>query len=278
MRRKFFAALVGTCVVAASALLLGSAAPAAADGTPQVGRIGTLNTSTLLFAGDPLLAEQAQTAPATTAPANLPPGTKYKLFGAAKNDTDPENAFNEVFSFDTHDPNAVAGAIKLFGDHVKVPMLDDQIELKYYYVQRSCGGGSTRFQLAVDLNGDNRPEGNAFGYVGDKPFGGGCPMNVWTYEDMTDTVPKWDLSQFAAFGSGAFCTGANPFTCTWQQVEAFFSSFPTHQVENEVLVDDSQSFFAADSGCAYFDLVSAGARTYVRHDDANDSGDLPNAC
>jgi len=100
----------------------------------------------------------------------------------------------------------------------------------------------------------------------------------WTYEDMTDTVPKWDLSQFAAFGSGAFCTGANPFTCTWQQVEAFFSSFPTHQVENEVLVDDSQSFFAADSGCAYFDLVSAGARTYVRHDDANDSGDLPNAC
>jgi hypothetical protein len=276
MSKGFFAAALAAVAVTASVLLLGSAAPAAADTTPQLGSLATFNMATLFFANDPILAEQASTPAATSAPANLPPGTKFKLFGAAKNDTDPENEFNEVFSFDTHDPNARAGAIKLFGDHVKVPMLDDQVELKYYYVGRTCGGGSTRFQLAVSLDGNNTSEGNAFGYVGDKPFGGGCPMNAWTYEDMTNNVAKWDLSQFAAFGSAAFC--GNPMICTWQQVEAFFSSYPTHEVLNEVLVDDSQSFFVADQGCAYFDLVSAGARTYVRHDDANNSGDLPNNC
>ena len=47
-----------------------------------------------------------------------------------------------MISFDTHDPGAVAGAYRKFGDHVKVDMLDDQVELKYYYVGRTCGGGS----------------------------------------------------------------------------------------------------------------------------------------
>jgi hypothetical protein len=40
--------------------------------------------------------------------------------------------------------------VKLFGDHDKVDMLDDQIDV--------------------------------FGYLGDKPFGGGCLPNQWTYE------------------------------------------------------------------------------------------------
>ena len=231
--------------------------------------LGSLNFSTLVPADDPVMTAPGALDPATDNPAHLPPGGKFKLFGAAKDDYDPENPFNEVISFDTTDPAAVAGAIKLFGDHVKIDMLDNQVELKYLYVGRDCGGGSTRFQLAIDRDGDGKSDGNAFGYVGDKPFGGTCVTGQWTYEDMTNSTPKWDLTQL-----GAPCG----FVCTWQQMETFLSAFPNHRVLNEVLVDDSQSFFPADTGCAYFDVVSAGARTLTRHDDTGGNGSLPNHC
>ena len=117
------------------------------------------------------------------------------------------------------------------------------------------------------------------GYIGDKPFGGGCLPNQWVYEDMTNSVPKWDLSQWTTYGAGAFCTGANAMTCTWTQMETFFSTvFPNHRVLNALLVDDSGSFFTADQGCAYFDLVSTGGRTLSDWDDTSDGGKQPNGC
>ncbi|MGB2953090.1 MAG: hypothetical protein WBB74_06830 [Gaiellaceae bacterium] len=284
--KRLLALFATAAFTTAVALLFGSATPAAADGTPQLGVLATLNLSTLIPADDPIVTDPAANDPATTDPAHLPPGGKFKLFGTAKDDTDPENPFNEVISFDTTDPNAIAGAIKLFGDHVKIDMLDNQVETKYYYVGRTCGGGSTRIQLGISGDGDSKfnqfpggPDQNAFGYLGNMPFGGGCLMNQWVYEDMTNNAPKWDLSQYAPFGSGAFCTGGNPMTCTWAQMEAFLDTvFPNHRVLNEVLVDDSGSFFAPDRGCAYFDLLSAGARTLTRHDDTSGNGTGPNNC
>jgi hypothetical protein len=122
-----------------------------------------------------------------------------------------------------------------------------------------------------------RTDQNAFGYIGDKPFGGACPMNLWVYEDMTNAASKWDLSQWAP-ASNVFC-GGNSMTCTWQQMEAFFAaSFPNHRVLNEVLVDDSGSFVPTDRGCAYVDLVSAGARTLTGHEDTSNSASGPNNC
>src|SRR5207302_7724045 len=142
------------------------------------------------------------------------------LFGTAKNDVDPQNPFNEVISFDTTDPNAVAGAFRRLGDQVKIDMLTNQVELKYLLVGRTCGGGSPRIQLGISGDGDGNfnqfpggPDQNAFGYLGDKPFGGACVPNVWVHEDMTDSAPKWDLSQWVATGRVPACD----MTCTWAE-------------------------------------------------------------
>jgi hypothetical protein len=268
--------LLAVAVAAALVTVLGVAArPASADDPPQLGVLATLDVLTLIPADDPILADPANNDQVTNDPPHLPPGGKFKLFGTAKDDIDPENAFNEVISFDTKDPFTIAGAFKLFGCCVKIDMLDNQVEVKYHYVGRTCGGGSTRIQLGIDGNGDGKfnqfplgPDQNAFGYLGDKPFGGGCAAGMWVYEDMTNAAAKWDLSQFG--GS---------MTTPWDVMEIFINMLhPNHRVLNEVLVDDSHGFFALDQGCAYFDLVSAGARTLTGHDDTNDNPTAANTC
>jgi hypothetical protein len=258
---------------------------AKADDLPKLGLLATIDPLSLFPADDPIVVDPANSHQASHSPPYLPPGGKFKLFGPAKDDLDPENNFNEVFSFDTNDPTTRAGAIKLFGDQVKIDMLDDQVEVKYYYVGRSCGGGSTRIQIGISGDGDPQfnqfpggPDQNAFGYLGDKPFGGLCAAGMWVYEDMTNLVKKWDLSQFGALGAAAFC-GGNAMTCNWTEMELFLNTvLPNHRVLNEILVDDSHGFVPTNQGCAYFDVLSAGARTFTRHDDTSNSGDAPNNC
>ncbi|HEV8686040.1 MAG TPA: hypothetical protein VGQ84_02105, partial [Gaiellaceae bacterium] len=46
-------------------------------------------------------------------------GSSFELFGAAKRDLDPENASNEVISFDTTNPSAIAGVVRELGNRVK---------------------------------------------------------------------------------------------------------------------------------------------------------------
>jgi len=234
---------------------------------------------TLIPADDPILTDPALNDPSTSDPSRMPRGSVYRLFGTAKNGVDPQNSFNEVISFNTTDPNAIAGAIRILGDHVQVGMLTKQIELKYYFVGRTCGGGSPRIQLGISGDGDGTfkqfrggPDQNALGYLGDKAFGGGCLMNQWVHEDMTDSAPKWDLSQFTP-------TPTCDMTCTWSQVVTYFNTvFPNHRVLNANLVDDSGSFVPTDRGCAFFDLVNTGARTFTGHEDATGGGTQPNGC
>jgi len=245
-----------------------------------LGPLATLDVATLVPPDDPAT-DPAVTESTTTNPPNMPKFGNYKLFGTAKDDRDPRadlpNLFNEVISFDTTDPNAIAGAFRKFGDHVNVGMLTDQLELKYFFRGRTCGGGSPRFQLGISGDGDAQfnqvpfgPDQNAFGYLGDKPFGGACVTEQWIFEDMTNNVPKWDLSQFHA--------PCNQ-TCTWSEVVAFFNAvFPNHRVLNAVLVDDAGGFFLAGRGCAYFDLVSTGRLTLAGHEETSDGGQQPNGC
>jgi hypothetical protein len=284
MKKRLFVRLLAVAAAAALVLVLGAATPASADDPPQLGILATLDVSTLIPADDPILADPANNDPVTNDPPHLPPGGKFFLFGTAKDDVDQENVFNEVISFDTtpadpiNGPFPIAGAFKKFGDHVKIEMLDDQVELKYYFVGRTCAGDGPRIQIGFDRNGDGTFDGNAFGHLGDKPFGGGCLPDVWVYEDMTNTIKKWDLSQFAGTGSAAFC-GGNAMICSWQEMESFFDTMhPNHRVLNEVLVDDAGSFAPTSRGCAYFDLVSAGARTLTGHEDTGDGGNQPNNC
>ena len=251
-----------------------------------LGTLTTVDLSTLVPPDDPALTDPAANESATNDPPHMPKGGTYFLFGTAKNDVDPQNSFNEVISFDTTDPNAVAGAFRRLGDQVKVGMLTNQVELKYYFVGRTCGGGSPRIQLGISGDGDGTfnqfpggPDQNVFGYLGDKPFGGGCVPNQWVREDMTNNIPKWDLSQYTTAGAGAFCTGANAMTCTWSQMVLFLNTvFPNHRVLNANLVDDAGSFFPLGRGCAYFDLVTTGARTLNDHTDTSGGGQQPNNC
>ena len=249
-----------------------------------VGNLASENANflTLVPATDPIWADPATTESAGDNPPHMPRGSVYKLFGTAVNGVDPQNAFNDVISFDTTN-GQIAGALRILGDHVQVRMLTNQIELKYYFAApRTCGGGSPRIQLAIDGNGDGdfdqspgSPDQNAFGYLGDMPFGGGCAMNTWIHEDMTDAVPKWDLSQWVATGKVPACD----MTCAWQDVVTYFqTNWPNHRVLNAVLVDDSSGFFAPDAGCSYFDLVNTGARTYTNREDASGNGNAPNNC
>jgi hypothetical protein len=179
-------------------------------------------------------------------------GEKFKAFGAVSIAQDPENSTNEVLAFDAT-TSTPAGVIRKLHKGTKVAELDNQVQLKYYFVGRTCTLGTPRIQLAIDTDGDGKPDGNAFGYLGDKAFGGGCVPGQWVFEDMTDNAPKWDLSQF---GGG--------MTNTWDQMEAFFAAFPNHQVITGSLVDDPYGL-----GRVYFDNVVIGNRSIDNHEDVD---------
>lgn len=146
-------------------------------------------------------------------------------------------------------PPARIGRVPCPSKHVKE--LTDQLQLKYYFPARTCAGGSPRFQLTIDTDGDGSSNGNAFGYVGHVGFGGGCITGAWDFVDLTDAVPsRWDLTQF---GLGLH---------SWQTaVAAITTTFPNHRVPRGALVDDSAGFAPGAVGQAYYDLTTIGHRT-----------------
>jgi hypothetical protein len=183
-------------------------------------------------------------------------GHKFQLFRAMVDDQDPQNLTNDVISVFTTPPFPAGSglAIRNLPPGIKIGALDHQLNLKYYFPLRSCGGGSPRFQIAIDGDGNAATPAdndNAFGYVGHAPFGTGCITAEWDIIDMTDNIGRWDLSQL---GGG--------MTMTWDQAEAFVNAtFPNHAVRSGSLVDDSCSFAPTSCGQAYYDLVTIENRT-----------------
>jgi hypothetical protein len=177
-------------------------------------------------------------------------GQAFQAFGAVSEAQDPENSTNEVIAFDAT-TTTPAGVFRYLHKGTKVAQLDNQVQLKYYFVGRTCTLGTPRIQLAIDTDGDGRSNGNAFGYLGDQAFGGGCLAGQWRFEDMTNNAPKWDISQL---GGG--------MTHTWDSMETFFAAFPNHQVISGALVDDPYGF-----GRVYFDNVVIGNREIDTHED-----------
>lgn len=177
-------------------------------------------------------------------------GQTFLSFGLVSEVQDPENPTNEVIAFDATTATP-AGVFRNFHKGTKIVELDNQVQLKYYFVGRTCTLGTPRIQLAVDLDGDGNSNGNAWGYLGDQAFGGGCVAGQWRFEDMTNNAPKWDLSQL---GGG--------MTHTWDTMEAFLAAFPNHEVLSGMLVDDPYGF-----GRVYFDNVVMGNREIDNHED-----------
>jgi hypothetical protein len=190
-------------------------------------------------------------------------GHKFELLFAMKDDDDPQNLTNDVISVltTTAYPAGIGVAFRNTPPGFKIAALTNQLQLKYLFPARSCGGGSPRIQIAIDTDGDGNSNGNAFGYVGHAPFGGGCLTGVWDFVDMTDAVPfRWDLTQF---GLGYH---------SWQSAVLAISAFPNHSVKSGSLVDDSCSFSAPSCGQAYYDLFTFENRTLEQDQDTVKNG------
>jgi hypothetical protein len=94
--------------------------------------------------------------------------------------------------------------------------------------------------------------------VCDVPFGAGCLSDGnGQFQDMTDDVGRWDLSQFSG-----------PMTDTWAQVIVFFNTrYPNNLVLSGGVYDDSASFSPLAAGQAYYDLVTVENRTLENRED-----------
>jgi len=191
-------------------------------------------------------------------------GHKFELYYAMNDDRDPQNSTNDVISVVTTTayPAGIGVAFRDTPPGFRISALTNQLQLKYYFPARSCGGGSPRIQIAIDTDGDGVSNGNAFGYVGHTGFGGGCLTGVWDFVDMTDAVPaRWDLTQF---GLGYH---------NWQSaVAAITTTFPNHKVLSGSLVDDSCSFSGPSCGQAYYDLFTFENRTLEQDQDTVKNG------
>ena len=191
-------------------------------------------------------------------------GHKFELLLAMMDDHDPQNLTNDVISVltTTAYPAGAGVAFRNTPPGFKIAALDHQINLKYYFPMRSCGGGSPRVQIGIDRDGDGSFDANAFGYVGHAPFGTGCITGEWDIIDMTDNIGRWDLSQL---GGG--------MTMTWDQAEAFVTTtYPNHRVISGSLVDDSCSFAPTSCGQAYYDLFTFENRTLENDQDTVKNG------
>jgi hypothetical protein len=171
---------------------------------------------------------------------------------------DPQNATNDVIRFNSTETGFSSVTRDLRAKELQVEDMTNMIAVKYFFVDRTCAGGSPRFQLNIDT-GDGTVH-NAFGYFGNTAFGGGCVPNTWVYEDLANlatTGATWDLTQF---GGG--------FTNTWAQVVQFFATFyPNNSVRACGVFDDSGSFAPTSLGVVYLDNVQCHDRVLEDHQD-----------
>ena len=196
-------------------------------------------------------------------------GHKFELFGVMVRDTDPENATgnsggsgggvggNETISATTT-PTTLAFAYRNLPPGIKIAALTNQIGLKYYFVApRSCAAGSPRVTLVVDAEGDGVADFSAHGHV-NPPAYAGCLMNKWRTEDLTDDLPRWEVT-------GASVPGIIPNVyMPWKSfAAAILAALPNHKIRAGFLLDGESCSFSPAAGCgkAYYDLFTLENRT-----------------
>lgn len=193
-------------------------------------------------------------------------GHKFELLGVMMRDADPENSGgksggagggvggNETISA-TMTPTSVALAFRNLPPGIKITALRNQLGFKYFFVNRSCGGGSPRLTLLIDADGDGVVDFAAHGHP--NPFTG-CPPNTWIYENLTDNAGRWEVTPGGAVGPTVPVFPFVPWTVLQAAVTA---TFPNHRVVAGFVVEDSCSFFPAACGKAHYDLVTIENRT-----------------
>ena len=196
-------------------------------------------------------------------------GHKFELFGAMIRDTDPENAVgkpgaagggvggNEVISSNVV-PGTLAFAFRRFPPGIKITALTNQIGVKYYFVApKTCAAGSPRITLLIDGNGDGTADFAGHGHL-NPPVYAACIVNKWRYEDLTDDLPRWEVTGATVPGVPVF-----PFTPWKAFAAAVTAAFPNHKVLAGFLLDGESCSFgvAVNCGKAYYDLLTLENRT-----------------
>jgi hypothetical protein len=124
----------------------------------------------------------------------------YTLFGDAEYIT-PGNASDRAINL-TSDADPGFGGIE-YGVEDGITFADiEELSTDYRFeTDDSCAGGSPRFQISVDTDGDGDHDGNIFVYIGPAPNYTGCAPDVWTNTgDLLETGNTVDTSQLG----GAF--------------------------------------------------------------------------
>jgi hypothetical protein len=193
---------------------------------------------------------------------------KFELVGTATFAKDPTSQSNFVIKVDN--TNGFGGVRRDL--NTKITALDEHLTVRYYFVgPKTCGGGSPRIQLAVDLDGDGMTNGNAFGHIGPSPSFTMCQTDEWVTEDLTISAlenpmqaVRWDIGQL----------GGSAFT-TWDNVKLHISAFVNHKVLRATLIED-QAFgmppgFFIPRGVTYYDDITLGERTLEDQRDVSGS-------
>ncbi len=184
--------------------------------------------------------------------------SRFTLGGTAEGAVDPVDSGNKVVRMEVS--ATLFGFVRRKLDRrTQVEDLTNQLSFHFRFATGgSCGGGSPRYQLAIDTDGDGVSNGNAFGYAGPPPSFTGCPANAWLFQDLTgDGLTRWDLSQFNA-ELAAVGQPSVPFVITWQQVLTVFGNFPNHRVMTGALVDDTFTGSGRGIGFAFYDNIEIG--------------------
>jgi hypothetical protein len=118
----------------------------------------------------------------------------FTTFGAAER-ADVAKRDN-VFALVSNTANADAGDdFSGLGAHVAWRLTFaglHQLETDYYVRAGNCGGGSPRFQIGLDTDGDGTRDGNVFAYIGDAPSFA-CPAAVGVWKSTGNLIGNGDL-------------------------------------------------------------------------------------
>lgn len=196
-------------------------------------------------------------------------GSNFKIFGDARLTHDPENPTNVVLQVNSDAQFNAAGASRRL-HNVQLWQLDHQLNFKYAFVaSHSCGGGSPRLILLIDADGNREfeqfPNGPDFALNGhaNPPSTTGCPTSVptannggpspstllWRFEDLTDELPRWEVTPGNAVPGFPGFPGPN-----WDALEQLISTvFPNHRVLQAIFLED---FNNTPPGTAYYDLIT----------------------
>jgi hypothetical protein len=144
---------------------------------------------------------------------------------------------------------------------VQVWQLDHQLNFKWAFVTpHTCHGGSPRFILLIDSDGDGDRDFSANGHIRPPVFagcenamvtpneGGPAPSTLlWRYDDATDEGTRWEIT-------GGVVPNFPPYPGpAWDAFEAIISTaFPNHQVLQVRFLEDFNAF----PGVAYYDLIT----------------------